>query len=132
MEADLHNLFPAIGEINRHRKNYEFGPIPGELRQYGDCDMEISVGDRIAEPPESARGRIARAYLYMETAYGIGLTGKERKLYLGWHRSYPPDHEERVRSDFIKDLQGNDNPFVHGYGLQEDPNFSRPGACLLQ
>ena len=51
MEADMHNLFPAIGEINASRSNYPFGEIPGELRKYGICDIEINR--EIAEPTEN-------------------------------------------------------------------------------
>lgn len=34
---------------------------------FGSCDMKID--NKKAEPPENARGRIARSYMYMESAY---------------------------------------------------------------
>ena len=34
-EADLHNLVPAIGEINGDRSNFIFSEIRGEERVYG-------------------------------------------------------------------------------------------------
>ena len=116
MEADLHNLRPAIGEINRHRQNYNFGDIPGERREYGACDMEISSETDLAEPPESARGIIARSYLYMNAVYGIRLSDSEKDRYLGWHRKYPPGPAEFARDRMIRKLQGNSNPFLYGYG----------------
>ena len=42
MEADMHNLFPAIGEVNGDRSNYSMAILPGEPRLYGKCDVEIS------------------------------------------------------------------------------------------
>ena len=48
MEADLHNLYPALASINRARSNYVFGEIPGEPREFGDCDFER---DRVERRP---------------------------------------------------------------------------------
>ena len=67
MESDMHNIFPAIGEINADRSNYPFGEIPGEPRKYGLCYMEIKR--KIVEPTEKVRGNIARAYFYMSYQY---------------------------------------------------------------
>jgi deoxyribonuclease-1 len=67
MEGDLHNLEPAIGEINGLRFNYSMAMIEGEARQFGACDVEIA--DRKIEPRPEIRGDIARIYLYMDTSY---------------------------------------------------------------
>ncbi|WP_420794614.1 endonuclease [Thalassomonas viridans] len=37
MEGDLHNLVPAIGEINEDCSNFKYSMIPGETRVYGRC-----------------------------------------------------------------------------------------------
>src|SRR5262245_38370336 len=42
MEDDLHNLQPDIGEVNGLRFNYSIAMIPGEVRQFGVCDVEIT------------------------------------------------------------------------------------------
>jgi endonuclease I len=39
MEADLYNMQPAIGEINRLRSNYSMEMIPGDKREFGACDL---------------------------------------------------------------------------------------------
>lgn len=117
MEADMHNLQPAIGRINIKRQDYPFGDVPGEERQFGACDMEISTELDLAEPPPEARGKIARSYLYMEHAYDIDLTASERERYLKWHRTYPPGPDEIRRDEAIRKIQGNSNPFIHGYML---------------
>ena len=35
MEADMFNLFPAIGEVNGLRSNYPMTIIEGEEREFG-------------------------------------------------------------------------------------------------
>ena len=52
MEADLYNLYPAIGEVNGLRSNYSMAMIPGEKREFGTCDVEIE--DKKVEPPPAA------------------------------------------------------------------------------
>lgn len=86
MQADMHNLVPAIGEVNGLRSNYSYAMIPGEERRFGSCDMEI--GNRKADPPEEVRGNVARIYFYMEDAYsGRGIISKKnRKLFESWNR----------------------------------------------
>ena len=41
MEADMFNLFPAIGEVNGLRSNYPMTIIEGEEREFGKCDVEF-------------------------------------------------------------------------------------------
>lgn len=112
MQADMHNLVPAIGEINGLRSNYSFSLIPGEERRFGSCDMEIS--NQKAEPPENIRGDIARIYFYMNDAYpGRGIISKKnQKLFEAWNRQDPADGWECLREKRIRELQGNENTFI--------------------
>jgi deoxyribonuclease-1 len=114
MQADMHNLVPAIGEVNGLRSNYSFAMIPGEKRQFGSCDMEIE--NKKAEPPPEVRGNIARTYFYMEAAYpGRGVVGnRSRQLFEVWDRQDPVDAWECERTGKVATLQGNGNPFVGG------------------
>jgi deoxyribonuclease-1 len=112
MESDMYNLVPAVGEINGLRSNYSFAIIPGEKREFGQCDMEIAA--RKVEPPESVRGNIARIYKYMDAAYpGHGIISKKnRKLFDAWDRHDMVDAWECRRAKRIENIQGNTNPFV--------------------
>ena len=119
MEADLQNLVPAVGELNADRSNYRFGNIPGEARVYGKCDFEVDRKRKIAEPPKSLRGDIARAYLYMHYAYkrkggksGLPLTKAQIARFVKWHRADPPDYWEKLRNLVIGRIQGGGNPLV--------------------
>ena len=121
MQADMHNLVPAIGEINWLRSNYSFAMIPGEERRFGSCDMEIV--NRKAEPPEDVRGDIARIYFYMSDAYpGRGIVSKKnRKLFDAWDRQDPVDEWECEKERRVRAIQGSENFFVsrrclNGYG----------------
>ena len=62
MQADLFNLYPAIGSVNAQRQNYNFVMLPEEASSFGSCDMRITT--RKVQPPEKARGRIASLSLY--------------------------------------------------------------------
>ncbi len=114
MQADMHNLVPAIGEVNGLRSNYGFTQLPGEEREFGTCDVEIR--DRKIEPADHLRGDIARIYMYMDKAYpGRGIISrKNRKLFDAWAKLDPVDKWECERQERIKGIQGNGNPFVEG------------------
>lgn len=119
MEADLYNLQPAIGEINRDRSNYSFAIVEGEPREYGKCDFEISkktINGKISykvEPREEIRGDIARTYFYMEDTYKINvISNKNRKLFEAWDKEDPLSKLECDRARKIENIQGNTNKFI--------------------
>ncbi len=112
MEGDLHNLFPAVGEVNGDRSNFRFSEWNARPTQYGKCEMVVDFKGRRAQPPKRARGTIARAYLYMADKYGIRLSQAQNRLYQAWNRQYAPDENECRRNVLIARIQGNANPFV--------------------
>lgn len=112
MQADLYNLYPAIGAVNAMRQNYNFQLLPGVPSSFGSCEMKI---DRHrAEPPENARGPIARTYLYMAETYSqhFKLSQQQERLMQGWDNQYPVDKWECTRAKRIEEIQGNSNAFV--------------------
>ena len=112
MEADLHNLVPAVGEINGDRSNYRFTMLPHTGNMYGQCDFKVDFKQRAAEPPISTRGQIARIYLYMSDQYGFKLSSQQRKLYEAWDKSYPVTRWELERDKKIAKIQGWSNPYI--------------------
>lgn len=112
MESDLHNLVPAIGEVNGDRSNYRFSQWNANPQQYGQCAMVIDFKSRKVEPPSYTRGRIARTYLYMQQAYGLNIAKSQLKLFKAWDKTYPVDTIECQRDVAIANRQGNHNPFV--------------------
>lgn len=113
MEGDLHNLVPAIGELNGDRSNYRFGMLEGEPRKYGQCDFEVDFKGRKAEPPPSVRGDIARTYFYMADRYKLKLSDSQKRLLNAWHKTDPVSIEERKRNSDLTLIQGNGNKFVN-------------------
>jgi deoxyribonuclease I len=112
MEADLHNLVPAVGELNGDRSNRSFSMVSGEPRAYGACDFEIDFDTDKVEPRPEVRGDIARVYFYFQKRYGLPISKKQRKLFDVWNRADPVDRWEQDRNFLIKGIQGNGNPFV--------------------
>jgi deoxyribonuclease-1 len=108
MQADMYNLYPAIGAVNALRQNYNFQMLP----DFGSCGMKIA--DRRAEPPIRARGQIARTYKYMADAYAprYRMSRQQTQLMDAWDKMYPVDAWECTRARRIERLQGNENPFV--------------------
>ena len=114
-EADLHNLWPALGRINSSRQDLEFGELPGEtFRTKTDIcpDYERSSGSgAIVEPQDSSKGNFARSIFYMAVFYDLPLM-HEPKMLARWHDEDPPSDEEQSRNDEIENHQGTRNPFI--------------------
>ncbi|WP_114332943.1 endonuclease [Marinobacter litoralis] len=114
MEADMHNLVPAIGEVNGDRSNYKFGVISGEPRAYGHCDVEIDFKERVVEPRPEVRGQIARTYFYIHDRYNLSMSKQQQQLFMAWHKQFPVTPWELERSRRIAQVTGVNNPFVTG------------------
>ncbi len=112
MQADLYNLYPAIGAVNAVRSNKQFAPLPEAKNSFGACPMKIEKNK--VEPPDGAKGTIARTYLYMQKAYSgvYRMNASMEKLMHAWDEKFPPDAWECSRAQRIHHIQGNLNPFV--------------------
>ena len=96
MEGDLHNLVPAIDDINRDRRDFEYAIPPSglEFSQYGACRVYSDFAEAKFYPAEYSRGWIARTYLYMSKKYGIKLRDDEEYTMRLWDKQYPPSKRE--------------------------------------
>ena len=112
MEGDLHNLQPAIGEVNGDRSNYRYSQFTKEFTQYGQCQSAVDFKNRKFQPRDEIRGMIARTYFYMRDTYNINLSDSENKLMTAWNEIYPPEKWECDRNRQIEQIQGNDNKFI--------------------
>ena len=89
--ADLHNLWPAIANINSSRQDQSLGEIPGEQqRRFQEyCpDYERTRGqEAIIEPRDAVKGDMAPSILYMLDSYGLPLPANlQRDMLLRWHQ----------------------------------------------
>ncbi|TKB48631.1 deoxyribonuclease [Ferrimonas sediminicola] len=112
MEADMHNLVPALGEVNGDRAHYRFSDMGQTPFQYGRCEMVVDFKGRRVQPPERARGAIARTYLYMQEQYRVKLSGSQLKLMQSWDNLYPVTTQECERHRRVSQRQGWPNPHV--------------------
>ena len=111
MQADMYNLYPAIGSVNASRSNYNFVVLGDIKNSFGSCGLKIA--DRKVEPPVSSRGMIARAYLYMDATYkSFKMSRQQNQLMNAWNNRYPVEQWECERTERIKEIQGNNNVVV--------------------
>ncbi len=111
MEADMYNLFPAVGAVNAVRGNKQYSELPGAPSSFGQCPAKVD-GNRF-EPPRQAKGELARAALYMDREYpAYRLSRQQRQLFEAWSRQDPVDQWECTRTRRIERLQGNENTVV--------------------
>ena len=118
-EGDLHNLVPAIGELNGDRSARLYGEIDGEDLEYGSCDFEVVTAGEgephvrgMAEPMPGVRGDIARVWFYMEETYGVEIPAASRTVLASWADQDPVDAAERARHRIIAARMGRSNRFV--------------------
>lgn len=114
MEADLHNLTPAIGETNADRSNFRFGMLPGTPYRHGQCDFKVEFSERVVEPRDQVKGQIARVWFYMHDRYDLNMSSQQQRLLMAWHNQHPPSSWEQERDRRISRLMGHGNPFVSG------------------
>ncbi|MDN2483911.1 endonuclease [Vibrio agarivorans] len=113
IEANLHNLDIAIGEVNADRSNYLFGQFTKQkATQYGQCDVHVDFKNRQAQPREEVRGIIARTYLLMHDLYDIRPSNQQLRLLETWHATYPVSEWEAERDRRIASIMGYNNPYV--------------------
>ena len=126
MEADMHNLFPVVGELHADRHNFRYQMIANEARNYGKVNVEIDFGQRVIEIPPAARGDAARASLYMRDRYGLQLGEEQAQLMIKWNNADPVDAWEKRRNRRITELQGNDNPYISQYRRLTPDDLNHP------
>jgi deoxyribonuclease-1 len=117
-EADLHNLWPALGAINSSRGDKPFGEIPGSKftlpPSVSDlkCAYKRTTGqDAIVEPRNVVKGDIARSLFYMHVEYDLDLKGMLPML-KRWNAADQPNEAERARNDRIEKIQKTRNKFI--------------------
>jgi len=109
MQADMHNLYPAIGAVNALRSNYRYSAVANGY-DLGGCEMIISSKEKRVVPPDAAKGIVARVSLYFAETYGrYKLSDSQRKLFLAWDRKFPVTNQECKRNSLIEKTQGNVN-----------------------
>ncbi len=135
-EADLHNLVPAIGEVNGDRSNMRFGMVNSPVHKYGACNVAVSFDERTFQPPPDRCGEIARIYWYMRDTYGIEISRQQQQFFIAWANQNPVDEWERERNRCIAAIQGNGNSYITVEKISDStdlvvPHFLQESAALF-
>ncbi len=108
--SDPHNIYPVKSQVDLDRRGTGFGDLREDIEVAGeDCPYQLSF--QTFDPPEYARGNIARAMLYMHLAHNLPLGGS-LDMYQRWSRQDPPDEAESRRNQAIKAMTGEGNVFI--------------------
>ena len=142
--TDLHHLRPADRNLNGIHSNYGYDEGGELVIDKHDDGSEINSGARIDrehesfEPPDRAKGQVARMLFYMAVRYELGDDGGDERMpdlflkdtnakvkepWIGdlctlvkWNNMFAPTDFERRRNDRVMELQGNRNPFIDNPG----------------
>lgn len=114
MEADLHGLEIAVGEVNGDRAHYRFAQLTDTPYEYGACRTRVDFKQRAAEPRDEAKGMVARINFYMHDRYGLSMSKQQQQLFSAWDRMYPPSTWEIERDRRIAKVMSHHNPYVTG------------------
>ena len=106
--GDLHNLYPVERSVELDRRGTKFADLPENV-EFSECGYQLSF--QTFDPPKSARGNIARAYVYMHKQHKLPLAGNI-EMYQRWSKEDPPDDAEKARNSAIFRIQGNRNPYI--------------------
>lgn len=97
--------------MNAVRGNKRYSVLPGTSPKFGSCIAKVD-GDHF-EPPDRAKGQVARASLYMADGYPkYDLSRQQRRLFMAWDKQFSVTSWECQRAKRIEALQGNANKFV--------------------
>ncbi|WP_392537292.1 endonuclease [Legionella sp. 227] len=94
VEADLYNLWPEIGIMNKAHSNYQLSGLHQQIDYLG-CAMKMGKVSHCADPPNSAKGIVARTFLFMAENYGLTLSPSQKKLFIAWNKAFKPNIWEK-------------------------------------
>jgi endonuclease I len=130
-QTDVFHLFATDGYDNGRRGDVPLGLVSSVTFvtdngcKLGKC-ADAAGGTACWEPADVVKGKFARAYFYISTAYmGVfeccdepGVRKSVIKPWmlnylLTWHHTFPPSaDEQRINDVVFNQIQGNRNPFI--------------------
>lgn len=116
-KRDLHILYPTNSDINSSRGSYEFADVEAPTKRL-PCGSQSKIGfikeapGTYFEPPQKAKGNVARALFYFSIRYNIPISKREEETLRKWHKLDPVSNFEKMKNQRIYELQHVRNPFV--------------------
>ena len=97
--------------VNAVRSNKQYSALPDVSIAFGSCLAKVD-SNRF-EPPDQAKGQVARAAMYMDASYPkYRLSDQQARLFEAWDKKFSVDEWECERVARIENLQGNTNEIV--------------------
>ena len=111
MQADMYNLYPSVGSVNAIRMNKPFIRLPQNIEPVFGTSCLFKVADNSVEPPDRAKGIVARTYLYFSEVYPKRFQLNTQQLHqmIDWHIQYPVTEWECTRTARIEAIQKSEN-----------------------
>jgi deoxyribonuclease-1 len=113
---DLHNLAPEVGEINALRSDDLYRDLPDNTSDFGKCPIEDTKA--AFDPPDCAKGDLARVWFYVGERYGLKLTSGQWRMFESWSEMDPVSPWEAERERRVAKLTGVSNPYVRGLPIE--------------
>ena len=96
----MHNLQPAVGEVNGDRGNFMYSQWNGGEGQYGQCAMKVDFKEKVAEPP-AARAVASPALISICATATISIFPASRRSSSMPDKLYPVTDWECQRDERI-------------------------------
>ncbi len=135
-KSDNHNIFASEGQINNYRGSLKFSDVENSstnrVTVHGHTTDAYKTSTYF-EPPDAAKGEVARAVMYTSVVYGYDLTDifSSEQLVFDWHEQFPVSDRDIYRNNTVYTLQKNRNPFVDHpewassvWGYESTTNYS--------
>lgn len=94
MRNDLFNSYIEVEEVVAETAGRRQAAAPAGAAPFGTCPVKIDTTANLVEPPDKAKGRIARAWLYMSDMWGVQISPADLDRYRAWHQEHPPTKDE--------------------------------------
>ena len=119
LEAELYNLQPEIGTVNKVRNAYKFTEFSNKekriLKKYRNVPLYIDFKKKRVEPRDEVKGLVARANLFVAKKHNIRLSRQQLQLFNHWNKIYPPSKKEILWARQVAKVVGYENPFITRY-----------------
>ena len=113
------NMVPVESIYHFKLKDSVFGELD-DTTEANECNIKKSY--HILEPPKDMKGDVARIHFYMHKQYNLPLSSSSFFL-KAWSKEDPPSKEEIEKNRRIKEVQGNENPFITDPRLVDELAF---------
>lgn len=110
---DMHQVFAVTAHSHKAHRNRTIQNAR-TAHPSNHCGYKTTLAH--IEPPNHAKGKVARALLYLHQTYQLPITTNIATL-KEWHLAYPPQEEELERNEKVFAVQGNRNPFISNPNL---------------